>query len=274
MKSTSIGLDFISAIEADKIIFVEGDDDARLLYRLFNNNIVNKNIKLMFWVMGGVSKVLSKVDMYKAFFSDIKNVKSLWEKSRLVFDRDCLTDAHLATLQDDLLNKKQLPNFTHREYTQEAVFLTDLHKLAVLLSASYDKVGRKPLDDVEKALQDAVNNQEEAIKSRFDSAKVDDTFVKQYRGQYLKPLETVFGRKSLNRVSDIQLERDLQAHFSRQPLPNLSNKDDLVAVVNHAFVALGITDTVDESVAYTLVQHSSLGTMYPQWEAVVRFMEG
>ena len=271
INSTAIGLDFISAIEADKIIFVEGDDDARLLYRLFNNNISNRNTKLMFWVMGGVSKVLSKVDMYRAFFSDIKNVKTLWEKSRLVFDRDCLTDAHLNDLQDDLLNKKQLSNYTHREYTQESVFLTDLHLLAVLLSASYEKVGQKPLVDVENALRIALTNQEATIRTRFDAANIDDRFVKQYRGQYLKQFDDVFGRKV--NVSDITLERDLQTYYAAQSPVNLSNKDDLVAVINQAFITLGISETVDESVAYTLAQHSSMGTMYPQWEAMVRFME-
>lgn len=271
INSASNGLDFISAIEADKIIFVEGDDDARLLYRLFNNNIANKNTKLMFWVMGGVSKVLSKVDMYRAFFSDIKNVKTLWEKSRLVFDRDCLTDEHLRYLQDDLLSKKHLPNYAHREYTQESVFLSDLHLLAVLLSASYEKVAQKHLAEVENALQTALANQEATTRARFDAASIDDKFVKQYRGQYLKQFDDVFGRK-IN-VSDITLERDLQAYYAAQPSVNLSNKEDLVAVVNQTFVSLGITETVDESVAYTLAQHSSMGTMYPQWAAMVRFME-
>ena len=272
INSTSNGLDFISAIEADKIIFVEGDDDARLLYRLFNNNIANRNVKLMFWVMGGVSKVLSKVDMYKTFFSDIRNVKTLWEKSLLVFDRDCLTDEHLAILQDDLLNKKQLPNFTHQEYTQESVFLTDLHLLATLLSESYEKVGQKPLGDVENALQAALTNQETVIRQRFASENIDDKFVKQYKGQYLKQFDDVFGRR-IN-VSDISLERDLQAYYTAQTPASLSNKDDLVAVVSRAFVSLGIAESVDESVAYTLAQHSSMGRMYPQWTQMVKFMEG
>lgn len=272
INSTSNGLDFISAIEADKIIFVEGDDDARLLYRLFNNNISNKNVKLMFWVLGGISKVLDKVDMYKAFFSDIKNTKTLWEKSKLVFDRDYLTDEHLSFLQDALLNKKQLPNYAHKEYTQESVFLTDIHLLAILLSASYESVEEKPLTEVEAALQGAVIAQEPVIRARFDTTNVDDKFIKQYRGMYLKKFEDVFGRR--DNASDINLERELQAYYSVQPAVNLSNKEDLVDVVNNAFSSLGISEPVDESVAYSLAQHSGIGTMFPQWEAMVRFMEG
>lgn len=272
INSTSNGLDFISAIEADKIIFVEGDEDARLLYRLFNNNIANKNVKLMFWVLGGISKVLDKVDMYKAFFSEIKNTKTLWEKSRLVFDRDCLTDEHLTFLQDALLNKKRLPNYAHKEYTQESVFLTDIHLLAGLLSASMEAVGDKSLADVEKALQTAMTAQTVVIRSRFDSSHVNEPFVKQYKGMYLDKLVNVFGYRVA--AGDIKLEHDLQDYYKTQPAERLSNKEDLVAVVNQALTTLGIPETVDESIAYTLAEHSSIGTMYPQWEALVRFMEG
>lgn len=271
INSTSNGLDFISAIEADKIIFVEGDDDARLLYRLFHNNIANKNVKLMFWVMGGISKVLDKVDMYKAFFSDIKNTKTLWEKSILVFDRDRLTDNHLALLQDDLLNKKLLPSYSHKEYTQESVFLTDLHLMAVLLSESYEEIRQKPLEEVEAALQASMAIQEPIIRSRFDSCCVDEAAVKQYKGQYLEKFDKVFGSKVA--IGDIKLERELQAYYSTRPAVQLSNKDDLVEVVNRAMETLGIAMTVDESVAYTMAQHSTMATMYPQWRDMVRFME-
>lgn len=271
INSTSNGLDFISAIEADKIIFVEGDDDARLLYRLFNNNIKNKNVKLMFWVLGGISKVLDKVDMYKSFFSEIKNTKTLWEKSLLVFDRDRLTDNHLEMLQNDLLNKKKLPNYSHKEYTQESVFLTDFHLLATLLSLSYEEVRRKNLEDVEAALQAAMTVQEQIIKSRFDTNCVGDTAVQQYKGQYLEKFDKVLGRKFS--IRDINLERELQTYYSAQPASKLSNKDDLVKVVNRTLGTLGIAMTVDESVAYNLAQHSSISTMYPQWEKLVSFME-
>ncbi|QYS91305.1 hypothetical protein JJC04_16660 [Flavobacterium covae] len=75
------GLDFINAIEADKIIFVEGEDDARVINRLLQEIHGNDQRKFMFWVLGSVSKVFSKINSYKLFFSEIKNEKTLWEKS-------------------------------------------------------------------------------------------------------------------------------------------------------------------------------------------------
>lgn len=272
MSSTSNGLDFISAIEADKIIFVEGDDDARLLYKLFNTNIANKNTRLMFWVLGGVSKMLDKVDMYKTFFSEIKNVKTLWSKSKLVFDKDCLTDAHLAILQEALKKKKRLPNFCLPLYTQETVFLTDLHLLARLLIESHDVLKGKELADLERALQMAVRSQEVAIRERYNQAHVNNQAVQQYKGRYLKKFETVFDETV--KTSDIDLLEELRRYYATQPVLSLANKDDVLAVINHAASELGVALEVDESVFYTLAQHCTTATMYPHWNEMVRFLEG
>jgi len=271
MSSTSIGLDFISAIEADKIIFVEGEDDARLLYKLFNTNIANKNTRLMFWVLGGVSKILDKVHMYKTFFSEIKNVKTLWSKSKLVFDKDCLTDAHLAILQDALRKKMRLPNFCLPLYTQETVFLTNLQLLARLLIESHDVLKGKELPDLERALQMALRNQEVEIRERYTQAHVDNKSVQQYKGMYLKKLEAVF-EETVN-TSDIDLLEELRRYYAAQPALNLAKKDDVLAVINHAASELGVALEVDESVFYTLAQHCTAATMYPQWNEMVRFLE-
>ena len=272
INSTSNGLDFISAIEADKIVFVEGDDDARLLYKLFNNNIANRDTKLMFWVLGGISKILDKVDMYKTFFSEIKNVKTLWEKSILVFDKDILMEEHLSVLQKALKDKKKLPNFALPVYTQETVFLTDLRILSVLLSKSFTKVSSKPLAAIETALRDALSKQETLIRQRFDASNIENSFVQQYKGSYLKKFDSVFNER-IN-INDITLLDKLRSYYADIPAVNLANKEDVLDVINTAFSSMEIGITVDESVFYTLVHNSDSTTMYPQWNELVRFMEG
>ena len=128
--STAAGLDFISAIEADKIVFVEGDDDARLLYKLFSDKVANRDKKIMFWVLGGISKIMDKVDMYRLFFGEIKNRTSLWDKSLLVFDMDRLLPEHYEVLSQVLQEKKKLPNMALPVYTQESILLSDVGILA------------------------------------------------------------------------------------------------------------------------------------------------
>ena len=226
----------------------------------------------MFWVLGGVSKILDKVDMYKTFFSEIKNVKTLWSKSMLVFDKDRLTDAHLAILQKALKDKKKLPNFALPLYTQETVLLTDLRLLAVLLSNSFEEVKAKTLGEVERVLQSAVLNQEPVIRGRYDNAQVENNFVQNYKGSYLKKFETVFDERIT--INDIDLLEQLRNYYAATPAVNLASKKDVVEIINHAFASLGLALSVDESVFYTLVQHSNSSTMYPQWNALVNFLEG
>lgn len=271
INSTSNGLDFISAIEADKIVFVEGDDDARILYKLFNNNIANKNTKLMFWVLGGISKMLDKVDMYKTFFSEIKNMRTLWSKSLLVFDKDYLSDAHLDILQKALKEKKKLPNFTYKLYTQETVLLTDLHLLALLLNASFEKLKGKSLAEVESALQTAVRNQEAQIRMRFLKKHEDQSFISFYTNAYLKKFNTYF--EANVKINEIDISVHLRDYYAAQPTVNLANKEDVIDVINNAFTSLAIGEQVDEGVFYKLVQNSSSATMYPQWNDLVAFLE-
>jgi predicted ATP-dependent endonuclease of OLD family len=49
------GLDFINAIECDRLIFVEGEDDARYLNVLLKQQLGIRK-RYMFWVLGGISE--------------------------------------------------------------------------------------------------------------------------------------------------------------------------------------------------------------------------
>jgi predicted ATP-dependent endonuclease of OLD family len=118
---SATGLDFINAIESDRLIFVEGEDDARVLNLLLKQQIGNRK-KYMFWVLGGISEVFENMEAYKKVFSNIRNEKTLWEKSCLVFDRDFLTDAHLQALIDAFKSKLNLHAYSYMAYTLESTF--------------------------------------------------------------------------------------------------------------------------------------------------------
>ncbi len=60
----SSSLDFINAIEADRIIFVEGEEDAQALYLLLQESFIKNNKKYVFWVLNGISHVFKEIDMY------------------------------------------------------------------------------------------------------------------------------------------------------------------------------------------------------------------
>lgn len=85
------GLDFINALEADILFMVEGVNDALRIQKLLSLRL-NDNRKYAFWVMGNVDAIFDQIGHYKNVFSQIKNDKTLWEKTFLIFDKDYLTN--------------------------------------------------------------------------------------------------------------------------------------------------------------------------------------
>ncbi len=127
----SNGLDFINAIEADRLLFVEGEDDARAFDLLLKKAVINNSKRYVYWVLGGVNLVFTQLHHYETVFSAIKNEKTLWEKSALIFDRDYLDDKFCSDI-NERLNKK-LTTHIWSSYTFEATLFTDLEKTARLL---------------------------------------------------------------------------------------------------------------------------------------------
>ena len=269
--STAAGLDFISAIEADKIVFVEGDDDARLLYKLFSAKVANRDIKIMFWVLGGITKIMDKVDMYKLFFGEIKNRTSLWDKSLLVFDMDRLLPEHYEALSQVLQEKKKLPNMALTVYTQESILLSDVGILTQLLMRYLKEDALKKID-VEHELQVAIESRRVVIKERYSDGKIDNGFVQEYKGMYIEKINKMLdnGRKIV--VNDIDLRTRLIEYYDSVDPITLSTKEDVEAVINSALSALRINKSVDETFFYSLVEQSDRSTFYPEWERLVGFL--
>ena len=269
--STAAGLDFISAIEADKIVFVEGDDDARLLYKLFSAKVANRDIKIMFWVLGGITKIMDKVDMYKLFFGEIKNRTSLWDKSLLVFDMDRLLPEHYKALSQVLQEKKKLPNMALTVYTQESILLSDVGILTQLLMRYLKEDALKKID-VEHELQVAIESRRVVIKERYSDGKIDNGFVQEYKGMYIEKINKMLdnGRKIV--VNDIDLRTRLIEYYDSVDPITLSTKEDVEAVINSALSALRINKSVDETIFYSLVEQSDRSTFYPEWERLVGFL--
>ena len=122
-------LDFINALEADKIIFVEGLSDAKYIDVLMDKKYrdsAKKNI--MYWSFDGVDNLLLNIQSYKTLFSQIKNEKTLWEKSLIVMDSDWFTDTQSVQLKAEMKKIGQTVIFPF--YTFESVLLTDLEKLS------------------------------------------------------------------------------------------------------------------------------------------------
>lgn len=240
------GLDFINAVEADVLIFVEGEDDARAFDILLRQQIRPK--KYSYWVLGGISKVLDHIQHYKTVLSNVKNQKTLWEKSVLIIDRDFLNDAHQANLSTLLHTKLGLKTCLTSAYTFEATLLTDFAKLGRLVSKWLEA---KSLHINDVALGDAIANAYQEHGSLKSAYWQSDKFIEEtcylYRNAKEK-LNGLLGQKFID-ASDIQLQTVVRAHIQHcvdtGQFFKLLRKEDVQIVLNNAIAPTGAVFNIE-----------------------------
>jgi predicted ATP-dependent endonuclease of OLD family len=164
-------LDFVHALEADKLILVEGIDDALRIQKLLAFKIGDAQ-KYAFWVADGVGSYFSRISFLKEMFKSIKNRQNLWEKSVLIMDKDDMSDGQRLRLIKGFTDNLKLKTHVWDSYNFESVLLSDLDKLAKLL-LDYILVNSslsiKPnLSTVQKRLQAAVEVAIETLKSIYE----------------------------------------------------------------------------------------------------------
>lgn len=267
------GLDFINAIESDKIIFVEGDDDARVIHRLLQEYPANHSRKFMFWVLGGVSKVFDKISSYKTFFSDIKNEKTLWEKSYLIFDKDALTDEHIRLISERIETKLLLPNHTISAYTQEAVLFTDFDRLSILLSKYLVEYKNIIQVDKLKLLQDLQGSYEKIkteLEKRYSENMIETQLYLSYKGSYIEKTKTMFdSKKPLFEHTDVQLTRELKDYYkdvlNKGEYYKLMKKDDVQMILNDTLSSHGVVFNIEDDF-YELIKCVDKSTWFSEWD--------
>jgi predicted ATPase len=240
-------LDFINALEADVLLFVEGEDDARAFDVLFRQQIAPK--KYAYWVLGGVSKVFNHILHYKTVLSNIKNQKTLWEKTTLIMDRDFLNDAHTANLPSQLQSAIGLKTRISEAYTFETTLLTDFHRFARLLSKWLTAKGIPALElsELEQHLTTAYQHLAQQKKADWQQ----DDFIERnaylYRDARVK-LNVVLGDKFITE-NDIQLVIAVRQHIlncvDAGTYYKLMRKDDLQWIINDAIKSTGMVFNVE-----------------------------
>lgn len=259
------GLDFINAIEADALIFVEGEDDARAFDILLKQQTHPK--KYAYWVLGGVSKVLENILHYKTVFSAIKNTRTLWEKSVLIIDRDFLNDTHQSQLPGLFNSRLHIKSFIAASYTFESTALTDLAKLARLLEKWLLAQSKSPSANLEQLLTQAYQAQGASKTSDWSG----HTYIEQtcylYRNAREK-LKTITGQDFIHE-NDIQLQTLVRAHIQliidTNAYHKLMRKEDVEIIINQAISATGLVFNI-ETDFIGLIAHVDKSTWFPAWD--------
>ncbi|MBE2279450.1 MAG: AAA family ATPase [Ignavibacteriaceae bacterium] len=264
------GLDIINAVESDKVVFVEGEDDARVYYKLLQEFPQNHNRKISFWVLGGIGKIFDSIHNYKQVFSSIKNDKSIWDKSILIFDNDDLIEKHKEEILRIFSDKLKVPVIIPDFYTLESVLLSDFNILARLIFRFLLKEDSNlniSENDIYICLKDNLNGLEKRLREQYDRTSVDNS-TKRYCSLYAAKLEKNFSYKSKYRdelvVSSLR-EQEYKSLLQTKKYYKLAKKEDIQYYINSVLANFGFTFDLENDF-YKLIALTDKSTWFPEWD--------
>ena len=276
----SNGLDFINAVEADKIIFVEGQDDSKAIYTLLQKNTIGINTKkYSFWVMGGVSKIFKDLPSYKKIFQLIRNQQNLWQKSVLIFDRDFLNDEHKNLILGNLNNRFGLPTYIPSAYTFESILLTDFDKLGRLLFLWLNRQQNSiSVDAVRLAqgLQQAyLNHMNPKLEQLLNDNKAFEQIIYQCGSvrDKLKSDDMLGTNDRSIPENDVQLSTAYRNYFKQilntRDFYKYAKKDDVQAIINQVISPHNIAFNIEQDFI-ALLKCVDRSTWFEEWDFLTR----
>lgn len=266
------GLDFINAIECDRLIFVEGEDDARYLNVLLKQQLGIRK-RYMFWVLGGVSEVFENILAYKTVFSAIKNGQNLWQKSCVVIDKDYLNHDHQQAIIAKFKEKYQLEVFSCDAYTFESTVFENLELLSSLISQWLELKTNREVDRNELLL--SLQHKYAKIHQLLQ-AKYTDKFIEEVAQRYRDIREktnALFGKPAIIPQNDIQLtnlvRRNLQDTLETANYYWLMQKSEVEIVIHGISQQYGVSFSC-ETDFIELIKVVNKGTWMNQWNFLNR----
>ncbi|MDY6804189.1 MAG: AAA family ATPase [Cyanobacteriota bacterium] len=283
------GLDFINAVEADRIIFVEGADDAKAIYLLLQKAVIPQNTKkYVFWVLGGVDRIFKEntnITSYKVIFEQIKNNQTLWKKSVLIFDRDYIIDTdglisgkntnHVGAILDKFQSKLSLKAYTWSAYTLEAVLLTELEVLAKLLRKWLNSKGKSVnLTLLANKIQEVYSG--DKLREHFEAKYLEDPLDKkswlyQTSKQYknLKQRTSALFGSEVIKVDDDDIksmyEKYLEQCINSQEYYKIANKEDVEYFLNEVLAEFSTAFELERD-WMALLECVDRGTWFKDWD--------
>lgn len=133
----------LEAVEADVVVLVEGETDATLIAGLQARREqifpVSSPRKVAFWSLNGISDLANKLKYWQEILSQIKNEKSIWQKSVLVLDDDFLSHDETCRLGEAIKKRHHIDALFWGSYTIESTLLVNQHAFAKTLAKMFQK---------------------------------------------------------------------------------------------------------------------------------------
>lgn len=261
-------LDFINALESEKLIFVEGKYDPLYIQLILDKKFIDKKYNVMYWSFEGVNNIFKHINSYRHIFSNIKNEKTLWDKSILIFDKDYLTKEQSIQLSTELKSKSKLniPVHIWSYYTFESVVLTDISKFAKLLKFNM-KNNDINIDDIKSKLTDCI------IKKC--KSKLEELETKKYEGsinKWLKEKSDLFTNLSVsnNCIQDYHsFYRYLKSELEANNYAAIATKDDIVDICKYIYEIYNFKEYSKTDIFFELIKNVEPSTWFEEWDKII-----
>ena len=262
-------LDLINALESDKLILSEGSGDSTYLDIIINKKYIDRKLDLMHWSFDGVDNIFKHIFSYKEFFSLIKNEKTLWKKSVLIFDRDYFTDKQAKNLCLGLVNKLQIPVYIWNCYTFESILLTDLEKCVTLLLKYLDLRGKESTrEELRNLLNNEISKIIEINKDFFSSSKC----ISKIKPWIDKKRESMASMGLQNNILPEEIALMDIKEFHLQKLNNndlsaIATKEDVEIILNGVLNHFEIEET---NIFGKLLLNIDISTYFEEWNLMIK----
>lgn len=270
-------LDILNALEADKILFVEGTDDAEYIQKIMENTYCNK--RCVFWSFGGIDKLISKIKHYQEFFEGIGSSVPIWTKCAVIIDADFMTDSQKDTLKNELNVKLTIPIFIWKSYTIESSIFTNKDILINSIKKISDIKGNsKTHTDVTLA----VTNHFEQMKSeKIALLESELAYANRISGQLDSRGNNLSSSLNINNIFGVPRTMVLTnyTHFAKEQLnmnrvDHITNKDDVEKILEGIYDDLSLQKENGFSNYFSEVLNKNCSSiLYPEWVNIKNFIE-
>lgn len=264
-------LDLLNALEAKKIILVEGVDDSIYIQSLLNT--YNNNTNCVYWSFKGLDSLIKEIKSYRSFLSGIGCSEPLWDRVILVFDSDFITMEQRELLKIELTNKLQIKTHIWSSYTFESTILTDLsiykkiiYRLSILYGLNCEQ------DFVSNSVDLVYEKWVGKIKLKFDT---DDSYKESITRQIqnrASSLKDSLDIKNVFKKGDAMYFQCYQSYATKELADNkiahLCNKTDIDNITKEVFVELGLTLLCIDNLFLDTITSISPDDLHPEWTAL------
>ena len=260
-------LDFINALEADKLILVEGKYDPKYIqYILDKHSDTHKTSNIAYWSFEGIDNILKHIFSYKDMFSKIKNEKTLWEKSILIIDRDYLTENQANKLKAQLEKKLGIPVIIWNFYTIESVFLSNINVFSTI---------------IKEYISDPTITQEQITEDiKVEIKKISDKKLEWVNSNKFKEVNEwinakrkLFEEQKLNNVLPELAYSDIKdfhkAKLEASEIDSLATKDDIEDIIKNVILKYKPTDITINYFELILKSVSKNRLWFDEWNLMI-----